>query len=184
MERGPDRGAGRVVTTYLARTSPASWPGSSSGMPSKTRLAPPSAHTRSAAGHTEAAPPRRENRGKPVGQQRTRQRARSQRNQEDLKRSRRAAGRAVTAGPEEGREAGQRLVEDDERDGGGVGGRRRGRRRDEERRGVAHRRPLLRRRGSESHGGRLRVSVSGRRVVGAGVAVSKLEPPSRVVGVA
>ena len=41
---------GTEMAFYLARTSPTSWPGSSSGTPSKTRLAPPSAHTRSAAG--------------------------------------------------------------------------------------------------------------------------------------
>jgi len=34
---------------YLVRTSSGSWPGSRAGMPSKTRLAPPSAHTRTAA---------------------------------------------------------------------------------------------------------------------------------------
>ena len=68
---------GTEMAFYLARTSPTSWPGSSSSTPSKTRLAPPSAHTRSAAGPVQphgGRPPRRENR-EPVSQQRTPTRA-------------------------------------------------------------------------------------------------------------
>jgi hypothetical protein len=171
---------GRVVTTYLARTSPASWPWTSSGMPSKTRLAPPSAHTRSAAGSATRRPPAA------PGKQGARQSAtyasardyRLTASKKGLQKEQ-TGRRAVTAGPEEGREAGQRLVKDDERDGGGVGGAATGRGRggrggrwEEERRGVAHRRPLLRRRGSQSHGGRAGGWPGRRR----GRPLSKLEP--------
>jgi hypothetical protein len=44
-------GTGEVgIRNHLVRTSAGSSPGRSSGMPSKTRLAPPSAHTRRRAG--------------------------------------------------------------------------------------------------------------------------------------
>jgi hypothetical protein len=88
-------------------------------MPSKTRLAPPSAHTRTAADPSRhgnsasvrvrvsgtAVPPVDETRG-------------------EFRQGGGEEHRRRTSGPEEGREAGQRLVEDDDRDGGVIGTRR------------------------------------------------------------
>lgn len=66
----------------------------------------------------------------------------------------------ITAVPEEGREAGQPLVEDDERVGVGGASRRRGEGWEEEGGGVDHRRPRRRQRAShgEPAGGRRRAA--------------------------